>query len=434
MRNICKLVSAAFAAFVSVNGYAQDYFDVPEIVSDNDSTLLVRAEAEFADSTMSKSTVDSLLLAYYNKHKNFEYASLSNLDTTSVRYTSSVPDSVFVQRLSDIKSFIPLTFNDVVKNYIILYSEKMPEKMGRVIGLGNYYFPIFQETFNRYDIPEELRAMAVIESMLKFDAVSRVGAKGMWQFMYQTAKKYGLVINSFVDERLDPVRAVDAAARYLSDSYAIFGDWQLAIASYNCGPGNVNKAIKRSGKTDIWDIYYFLPRETRGYVPAFTGALYALNYYKEHGIRPEQLDFPAQVDTFHIHKMLHFKQVSELAGVPLETIKMLNPQYTHEIIPGSEKESWILRLPAHYTADYIAVEDSVHLYKADTLLSPVVIKKIKDGGDGQRIAYKVKSGDTLGGIAKRYGCTVKQIQKWNHLKGTTIRIGQTLSIYRGGRR
>lgn len=434
MRNICKLVSAALAAFVSVNGYAQDYFDVPEIVSDNDSTLLVRAEAEFADSTMSKSTVDSLLLAYYNKHKNFEYASLSNLDTTSVRYTSSVPDSVFVQRLSDIKSFIPLTFNDVVKNYIILYSEKMPEKMGRVIGLGNYYFPIFQETFNRYDIPEELRAMAVIESMLKFDAVSRVGAKGMWQFMYQTAKKYGLVINSFVDERLDPVRAVDAAARYLSDSYAIFGDWQLAIASYNCGPGNVNKAIKRSGKTDIWDIYYFLPRETRGYVPAFTGALYALNYYKEHGIRPEQLDFPAQVDTFHIHKMLHFKQVSELAGVPLETIKMLNPQYTHEIIPGSEKESWILRLPAHYTADYIAVEDSVHLYKADTLLSPVVIKKIKDGGDGQRIAYKVKSGDTLGGIAKRYGCTVKQIQKWNHLKGTTIRIGQTLSIYRGGRR
>ena len=434
MRNICKLVSAALAAFVSVNGYAQDYFDVPEIVSDNDSTLLVRAEAEFADSTMSKSTVDSLLLAYYNKHKNFEYASLSNLDTTSVRYTSSVPDSVFVQRLSDIKSFIPLTFNDVVKNYIILYSEKMPEKMGRVIGLGNYYFPIFQETFNRYDIPEELRAMAVIESMLKFDAVSRVGAKGLWQFMYQTAKKYGLVINSFVDERLDPVKAVDAAARYLSDSYAIFGDWQLAIASYNCGPGNVNKAIKRSGKTDIWDIYYFLPRETRGYVPAFTGALYALNYYKEHGIRPEQLDFPAQVDTFHIHKMLHFKQVSELAGVPLETIKMLNPQYTHEIIPGSEKESWILRLPAHYTADYIAVEDSVHLYKADTLLSPVVIKKIKDGGDGQRIAYKVKSGDTLGGIAKRYGCTVKQIQKWNHLKGTTIRIGQTLSIYRGGRR
>ena len=434
MRNICKLVSAALAAFVSVNGYAQDYFDVPEIVSDNDSTLLVRAEAEFADSTMSKSTVDSLLLAYYNKHKNFEYASLSNLDTTSVRYTSSVPDSVFVQRLSDIKSFIPLTFNDVVKNYIILYSEKMPEKMGRVIGLGNYYFPIFQETFNRYDIPEELRAMAVIESMLKFDAVSRVGAKGMWQFMYQTAKKYVLVINSFVDERLDPVKAVDAAARYLSDSYAIFGDWQLAIASYNCGPGNVNKAIKRSGKTDIWDIYYFLPRETRGYVPAFTGALYALNYYKEHGIRPEQLDFPAQVDTFHIHKMLHFKQVSELAGVPLETIKMLNPQYTHEIIPGSEKESWILRLPAHYTADYIAVEDSVHLYKADTLLSPVVIKKIKDGGDGQRIAYKVKSGDTLGGIAKRYGCTVKQIQKWNHLKGTTIRIGQTLSIYRGGRR
>ncbi|MGN0190952.1 MAG: lytic transglycosylase domain-containing protein, partial [Candidatus Cryptobacteroides sp.] len=371
--------AVAVAAFAGLSVYAQDYFDVPEIVSGADSLHCEEVAEVLADSSLSKSKVDSLLLAYYDRNRNQEYTALNDLDTTVVRYTSSVPDSVFVQRLSDIKSFIPLTFNEVVKNYIILYSEKMPEKMGRVIGLGNWYFPIFQETFNRYDIPEELRAMAVIESMLKYDAVSRVGAKGMWQFMYQTAKKYGLVINSFVDERLDPVKAVDAAARYLRDSYAIFGDWQLAIASYNCGPGNVNKAMKRSGKTDIWDIYYYLPRETRGYVPAFTGALYALNYYKEYGIRPEEVDFPAQVDTFHIHKMLHFKQVSEVAGVPIETIKLLNPQYTHEIIPGSPAEPWTLRLPAHYTGNFLAVEDSVHLYKADTLLSPVVIKKIKDG-------------------------------------------------------
>ena len=432
MRVTGHCFAVAIAAFFSLEAYSQDYFDVPEIVSSIDS-LQDKAEA-FADSSISKTRVDSLLLEYYGKNRNFEFTSLSDLDTTLVRYTSSVPDSVFVQRLSDIKSFIPLTFNDVVKNYIILYSEKMPEKMGRVIGLGNYFFPIFQETFNRYGIPEELRAMAVIESMLKYDAVSRVGAKGMWQFMYGTAKLYGLTINSFVDERLDPVKSVEAAAKYLSDSYAIFGDWQLAIASYNCGPGNVNKAMKRSGKHDIWDIYYYLPRETRGYVPAFTGALYALNYYREYGIEPERVDLPAQVDTFHVNKMLHFKQVSELTGVPIETLKLLNPQYTHDIIPGSPKEKWVLRIPAHYTGDYVAVEDSLHLYKADTLLSPVVIKKIKDGGDGQRIAYKVKSGDTLGGIAKRYGCTVKQIQTWNHLKGTTIRIGQTLSVYRGGRR
>ena len=431
---ICKSCFAvALAALFCLNVKAQDYFDLPEIVSGTDSLHTAAAAEELPDS-LDKSRVDSLLLEYYGRNRNFEFTSLNDLDTNAVRYTSSVPDSVFVQRLSEINSFIPLSFNDVVKNYIILYSEKMPQKMSRVIGLGNYYFPIFQETFNRYNIPEELRAMAVIESMLKYDAVSKVGAKGMWQFMYGTAKLYGLTINSFVDERLDPVKAVDAAARYLSDSYAIFGDWLLAIASYNCGPGNVSKAMKRSGKKDVWELYYYLPKETRGYVPAFTGALYALNYYKEYGISPEPVDLPAQVDTFHIHKMLHFKQVSELTGVPLETLRLLNPQYTHDIIPGSQKEEWILRLPAHYTNDYIAVEDRVHLHKADTLLSPVAIKKIKDGGDGQRIAYKVKSGDTLGGIAKRYGCTVKQIQTWNRLKGTTIRIGQTLSIYRGGRR
>lgn len=310
----------------------------------------------------------------------------------------------------------------------------MPEKMGRVIGLGNYYFPIFQETFNRYDIPEELRAMAVIESMLKYDAMSRVGARGIWQFMYYTAKKYGLTINSFVDERLDPVKAVDAAARYLKDSYEIFGDWSLAIASYNCGPGNVNKAIKRSGKKDFWDIYHYLPRETRGYVPAFVGALYALNYYKECGITPEEVNMPTQIDTFHVNRMLHFKQVNELTGVPMDVLKVLNPQYTHDIIPGSATDTWILRIPADYTGNFIAVEDSIHLHKADTLLNPVTIKKIKDGGDGQRIAYKVKKGDYLGKIAARYHCSVSQIQKWNHLRGTNIREGQTLYIYRGGKR
>ncbi len=433
-------VCAAALSF-GTEAHAQ-YFDTDEIVEEAgdvqqaDSILSKEDSIENvfrADSLQGQHTLDSLLLAFYGKNRQVEFAVLNDLDTAAVRYTSQVPDSVLVRRLSDIQSFIPLAYNDIVKNYIILYSEKMPQQMGRVIGLGNYYFPIFQETFNRYDIPEELRAMAVIESMLKYDAMSRVGARGMWQFMYYTAKKYGLKINSFVDERLDPVKAVDAAARYLRDSYEIFGDWSLAIASYNCGPGNVNKAIKRSGKTDFWDIYHYLPRETRGYVPAFTGALYALNYYKECGIVPEEVNMPTQIDTFHVNRMLHFKQVNELTGVPMEVLKVLNPQYTHDIIPGSATETWILRLPADYTGNFIAVEDNVHLHKADTLLNPVTIKKIKEGGDGQRIAYKVKKGDYLGKIASKYHCSVKQIQKWNHLKGTNIREGQTLYIYRGGK-
>ena len=195
MKNLSSCVAVALAALIGLDAYAQDYFDTPDIVSGTDSLSIREASEALADSSLSVSQVDSMLLDYYGRNRHFEFTSLNDLDTTVVRYTSAVPDSVFVQRLAGIKSFIPLTFNDVVKNYIILYSEKMPEKMGRVIGLGNYYFPIFQETFNRYDIPEELRAMAVIESMLKYDAVSRVGAKGMWQFMYQTAKKYGLVIN-----------------------------------------------------------------------------------------------------------------------------------------------------------------------------------------------------------------------------------------------
>lgn len=445
MDNRFATIAAACVAalfFGTDNDARAQYFDTEEIVEEASTPASPRIQAKEdsmetvfrADSIQGQSTLDSLLLAFYGKNQSIEFNSLDDLDTNSVRYTSAVSDSVFVRRLSDIQSFIPLSFNDIVKNYIILYSEKMPQKMGRVIGLGNYYFPIFQETFNRYDIPEELRAMAVIESMLKYDAMSRVGARGMWQFMYYTAKKYGLTINSFVDERLDPVKAVDAAARYLKDSYEIFGDWSLAIASYNCGPGNVNKAIKRSGgKTDFWDIYHYLPRETRGYVPAFVGALYALNYYKECGITPEEVDMPTQIDTFHVNTMLHFKQVNELTGAPMEVLKVLNPQYTHDIIPGSATQTWILRLPAEYTGNFIAVEDSVHLHKADTLLNPVTIKKIKDGGDGQRIAYKVKKGDYLGKIASRYHCSVAQIQKWNHLKGTNIREGQTLYIYKGGR-
>ncbi len=438
---VTAVCAAAF--FFGPQAHAQ-YFDTGEIVGEtgdvhpHDSPELLSKgdsidHAFRADSLQGQHTIDSLLLEFYGKNRQIEFAVFNDLDTAAVRYSSQVPDSVLVRRLGDMKSFIPLAYNDIVKNYIILYSEKMPQQMGRVIGLGNYYFPIFQETFNRYDIPEELRAMAVVESMLKYDAMSRVGARGIWQFMYYTAKKYGLTINSFVDERLDPVKAADAAARYLKDSYEIFGDWSLAIASYNCGPGNVNKAIKRSGKTDFWDIYHYLPRETRGYVPAFTGALYALNYYRECGITPEEVNIPTQIDTFHVNRMLHFKQVNELTGVPMEVLKVLNPQYTHDIIPGSATETWILRLPADYTGNFLAVENLVHLHRADTLLNPVTIKKIKDGGDGQRIAYKVKKGDYLGKIAARYNCSVKQIQKWNNLKGTTIREGQTLYLYRGER-
>lgn len=374
---------------------------------------------------------DSLLNLWYLHKKTFDHSEEEyNMD--SVVFTSNVPDEVYIDRIKKMNSFITLPYNDIVRNYIILYSEKMPTKMSSILGLSKYYMPIFDEVFDKYNMPEELKAMAVIESALNPLAVSRAGAKGMWQFMYSTAKIYGLTINSFVDERLDPVKSAEAAARYLKDSYEIFGDWNLAIASYNCGAGNVNKAIRRSGgKRAFWDIWPYLPRETRGYVPAFVGALYAMTYYKEHGIRPSVIQMPEHIDTFKVNKMLHFGQINELTGVPMDQIKNLNPQYKHQIIPGNEKE-YILRLPYKYTNAYIEHEDSIHTYKADVFFNPVTIKKIKDGGDGERIVYKVKSGDYLGKIAGKYRVSVAQIKRWNNLKSNDIRVGQKLIIYRGG--
>ena len=353
-------------------------------------------------------------------------------DMDSVRFESNVPDEVYIERLKNMNSFISLPYNDIVKNYIILYSEKMPTKMAHMLGLCQYYMPIFDETFNKHDLPEELKAMAIIESAMNPLAVSRAGAKGMWQFMYATAKMYGLHIDSFVDERMDPFKSADAAARYLQDAYEIFGDWSLAIASYNCGAGNVNKAIRRSGgKRTFWDIWPYLPRETRGYVPAFVGALYAMTYYKEHGIKPEAIEMPAHVDTFKINKQLHLKQVAELTGAPLEELKNLNPQYRHDIIPGNSRE-YILRLPYTYTNAFIEHEDSVYTHKYDEFFNPSTIKKIQDGADGERIVYVVKNGDYLGRIASRNRCTVAQIKRWNNLQSNNIRVGQRLVIYKGG--
>ena len=371
---------------------------------------------------------DSLLHIWYTQKEAEDYVQDINLD--SVKLTSNIPDSVYIRRLKEMNPFFTLPYNDIVRSYLIHYSEKMKSGMKKILGLSEYYMPIFQETFNRHGLPEELKVMAIIESALNPTAVSRAGAKGMWQFMYLTAKRYGLHIDSFVDERLDPVKSADAAARYLKESYNIFGDWNLAIASYNCGAGNVQKAIKRAGSREFWDIWPFLPRETRGYVPAFVGALYALEYHKEHGIEALAVPMPVHTDTFKIRKMLHLKQVSELTGAPLDELKSLNPQYQHEIIPGNDRE-YILRIPYKYTDSFITHEDSLYRHKDSIYFNPLTIKKIKEGGDGQRIVYRVKCGDYLGKIATRYRVTVTQIKKWNGLKSNNLSIGQRLVIYSG---
>ena len=395
------------------------------------AALMEGNEEEEPQMEYTQEVTDSLLHQWYENA--FANSISIDYDMDSVSFSSNVSDDEMIRRLEAMNSFITLPFNETVKNYMILYSEKMPTKMSRVLGLSAYYFPIFEETLNKYNMPVELKYMSIIESMLNIRATSRAGARGLWQFMYNTGRTYGLEINSFVDERLDVAKAVDAAARYMADAYKIFGDWALAISSYNCGAGNVSKAIRRAGGArDFWSIYPFLPRETRGYVPAFVGAMYAMTYYREYGLVPMSVGMPAQTDTIEIKKNLHFNQINAVVGVPLEDLRNLNPQYTHDIIPGNTK-TYILNLPFNWTNAFLEVDrDSLYNFKADSLLSEKVIKDVTAASTQQRIAYRVKSGDYLGRIAAKYGVSVNKLKSWNNLKSTNIRAGQILYIYKGG--
>ena len=395
---------------------------------------------DIAPEDYTQEITDSLLSVWYLLRQNQRLHEGDNFNMDSVRYTTNLPDTVLIGRLQRMNSFITLPYNETVKNCMILYSEKMPKKMCNMLGLSKYYMPIFEETFRKYDLPLELKYLSIIESALNPNAVSRVGATGMWQFMYATAKGYGLEIDSFVDERRDPFKSVDAAARYLRDAYHIFGDWSLAISSYNCGSGNVNKAIKRAGgRRDFWDIYPYLPKETRGYVPLMVGAMYAINYAKEYGLEATPIQLPERVDTFKIRKNLHFRQISEVIGIPLSDLRDMNPQYYKDIIPGNQGE-YILRLPFYYSSDFLEMQDSIYKYKTNEIFasSVDVNRPSRSSSYGSTSSstttqwkyYKVKRGDSLGKIASRNNVSINQLKSWNGLRSNTIREGQRLKVGR----
>lgn len=387
----------------------------------------------FPSDSLTIEDTDSLMSIWYHQKNLDLLENIENdVDLDTAVLLSNIPDSVYIERLQKMNSFISLPYNNIIRNYIITYTERIAKQSETMLGLSKYYMPIIEEIFDQYDLPLELKAMAIIESALNPRAVSRVKAKGMWQFMYSTAIRYGLLINSYVDERLDPVKSCHAAARYLQDAYRMFGDWPLAIASYNCGAGNVNKAIRRAGTKDFWSVYPFLPRETRGYIPSFIAALYMLNYYPEHKLTPAQISMPVHTDTIKVTKMLHFDQVEHYTGLPKQQLRDLNPQYLHDIVPGIERE-YILRIPYNYTGKFIEHEKEIYKYKDSVYFSPATLKKIKDSGssNSQRITHKVKKGETLSHIALKYGVKVRDIQRWNGVK-TNIRIGQKLVIYKGG--
>lgn len=346
-------------------------------------------------------------------------------------------DEVYIARLQKIPAVMELTYNPIVKKHIELYVLKRRKQVENMLGIGEYYFPIFEQALDAAGLPIELKYLPVIESALNPSAFSRAGASGLWQFMYGTGKIYGLDGNSLIDDRRDPIKATNAAVKFLRDLYKIYGDWSLVIAAYNCGPGNVNKAIKRAGgKKDYWAIYPYLPMETRGYVPAFIAATYAMTYYKEHNICPAKMQMPVLCDTIKVKERIHLEQISNVMNIDVKLLRSLNPQYRKDIIPGNG-ETYTLCLPQRSIGSFMDQKDSIIAYKADSfnVNRAVVLPAQADpyfrgggGGGGVKGIYVVKKGDSLSSIAKKRKVTVAQIKKWNGLKSDKIRVGQKLKI------
>lgn len=363
---------------------------------------------------------------------------LAWLDTTeclSDTIIAELPDSIYKQRLQALPFVIEVPYNEVVRRYILRYVKHSPRQLAALQRKAEYYFPIFENILAKHDLPYELCYMPVIESALNPQARSHMGATGLWQFMPATGKKYGLEINSLVDERMDPIRSTEAACLFLKNLYGIFQDWNLVIAAYNCGPGNVNKAIHRAGgKRDFWSIYPFLPSETRGYLPIFIAASYAMNYAQEHGICPADPLPTMAADTIITTHRQHLKQIADNIDIPLAELRRLNPQYPRDIIPGGK--SYAICLPIEKAGMYIDLQDTILAYRAEELIHnrrdeiELLHRTSVHGGYSINgvTYYKIKEGDTLGGIAKKFRVSVKQLKAWNGLKSDMIRAGKTLKI------
>ena len=402
--------------FVNLSGYSQA-----------DSTAI---------DTAILNQLNSLMDSWYAKKA--AYLNNSQVPFEDGKYENSNEDSVWMYRLQLItdQTLFPMVYNDEVRAYIRLYIRKA-KQVSVMLGLAKYYFPMFEEVLDKYNCPLELKYLAVIESALNPLAVSRAGATGLWQFMYNTGRIYGLEVNTLIDHRRDPLQATDAAARHLKDLSDIFwGDWVLAIAAYNCGQGNVKKAIARSGgKTNFWEIYSYLPKETRGYVPAFYGAWFVMQYYDKYGITPAEMKL-SSTDTFYVDKNVHFQQIAAVLNIPIEEIRALNPQYKRDIVAGSPTPM-VLILPVEYILPFERLKDSIYAYNKNVYFSAPIVNydpapvMTAISGDYKLTPRKhtVRKGESLAIIAKKYRTTVVEIAKDNKIKTTTtIHPGQQLIV------
>ena len=393
-------------------------------------------EAIVQESDIMMGMIDDLQDIKYFEDNRLESSSKSeNIYNYPAAFVPSFPDSVYAERIARLRSqtTMELVYNKHVKSFIDVYAVQKRDHTCRILGLADIYFPLFEETLDKYDMPLEIKYLAVVESALNPRAGSHAGAKGLWQFMYGTGKVYKLNVTSLVDDRFDPIKATEAACQHLQDLYETFGDWFLALAAYNSGAGNVNKAIRRAGGLkNYWAVWPFLPKETRGYVPAFIAVNYVMNYSQEHNLYPTDPGIMANgVDSVTVHQPLHFDQLHEMLNIPMEDIKFFNPQYKASIIPASAKTPMSLRLPEQYINSFIDNEKELYAFKTkkgiDREKLEEEMKKVSD-----RSVHIVKSGESLGSIAKKYRISVNQLKTWNNLKSTTIYPGQKLIVYSSG--
>lgn len=452
------LLLIAFLLSATCNLYAQDVIDGDEedeeeveVAPEDEMTITDQEGNEEVIDFPEAMTfdLDSLMNLYMSK----TYLSIDG-DCQTASESPAYTKEDLMERLKRLPTVMEMPYNEVVQKFIDRYAGRLRHSVSYMLGASNFYMPIFEEALEAYGLPLELKYLPIIESALNPKAVSRVGATGLWQFMLVTGKQYGLEVNSLVDERRDPVKASYAAAHYLSDLYKIFGDWSLVIASYNCGPGNINKAIHRAGGVkDYWQIYPYLPRETRGYVPAFIAANYIMTYYSNHNICALRTQLPAQTDTVVVNRNVHLSQIADVLGIDINVLRTLNPEYRRDIVPGTTKPSAIKMAMADVTR-FIDSQDSIYNYNASELLlkrDEVYVNDDiptfttnKKGRRGRTTASRrtkhtrgkaasgrsvtVRRGDTLSEIARRNGTTVAKLRKLNGIRGNNIQAGKKLKV------
>lgn len=377
--------------------------------------------------------LDSLWMSELYNSERFEeiYGSIINQEYEPVEY-EELPTEVLKQRLKELNARTPFNveYNPSLESVIKHYLKNRRKTMGKLIALSDYYFPMFEQELDKHNLPLEIKYLAVVESALDPKAQSRVGAKGLWQFMFTTGKIYGLDVSSYVDERSDPEMATEAASKYLKSLHKSFNDWDLALAAYNSGPGNVSKAIRRSGgETNYWKIRRRLPRETAGYVPAFLATMYIFEYAEEHGFKSTGPKYhQIATDTVQVKRLIKLDQVAEVVNMPVEEVAFLNPSYKIGVIPYIEDKKYTLRLPIDKIGKFVANEEAIYAHVEEEIknLEKPLPEYVEQP---DRIRYRVKSGDYLGKIAEKYGVGVSQIKRWNNLRSNNIRVGQRLTIY-----